>query len=99
VLAKRVASVVGTRDERVDEGAEILPRLFRFVSRLLGRKLSRKEREELRALVLVKRAPASVITRVVVGWRHGLGERDVRRMLAELNRPKGSRPRVKLIYR
>jgi hypothetical protein len=99
LLARRVASVVGTRDERLEEGAEILPRLLGFVRRLLGRKLSRDEREELRVLVLVKRAPASVITRVLLGWRHGLGERDVRQMMKTLHQPKTPRPRVKLIYR
>jgi hypothetical protein len=94
-----VASIVGSRDERLEHGAEILPRLFHVSSRLLGRKLSRGERDALRALVLVKRAPASVITRLLVGWRHGLGERDVRRMQKTLNQPKTPRPRVKLIYR
>jgi hypothetical protein len=86
VLAGRVTSIVGPRDERLENGAEILPRLVRFVSRLLRRKLSRDERDQLRGLALVKRAPASVITRVVVGWRHGLGERDVRRTTKSLNK-------------
>jgi hypothetical protein len=97
-LARDVAAIVGSRDERLDEGAEILLRLFDFSRRLLGHKLSQDEREELRALVLRERAPASVITRVLVGWRHGVGERDVRRMMKSLNRP-SRRPHVVLIYR
>jgi hypothetical protein len=99
VLARRVVAIVGNRDERLDDGSEILGALQRLSRRLLGRPLSRDQRATLRTLALVKRAPASVITRVLVGWRHGLGERDVRRMLAALNEPKTPRPRVKLIYR
>jgi hypothetical protein len=103
VLARRVAAIVGKRDERVDAGAEILAALQRFARRLLGRSLSRDERSALRSLALVKRAPASAITRVLVAWRHGLGERDVRRMQHSVNdrQPKTGkpRPRVKLIYR
>jgi hypothetical protein len=102
VLARRVTTIVGTRDERF-ENTDALPRLRRLAQRLLGRPLSRDEREELRSLVVGKRAPCSVITRVLVGWRHGLGERDVRRMQHSLNVPQPdtaqSRPRVKLIYR
>ena len=103
VLARRVQAIVGNRDERLDDGAEILPRLRRLARRLLGRALSQDERDELRELVLGKRAPASVVTRRLVRWRHGLGERDVRRMQHSLNVPQPEtgrpRPRVKLIYR
>jgi hypothetical protein len=103
VLARRVKAIVGNRDERLEDGAEILGALQRLARRLLGRPLSRDRRNDLRALVLVKREPASVITRTLVAWRHGLGERDVRRMQATLNKAQDpatqkSRPRVKLIY-
>src|SRR5688572_21430947 len=75
VLARRVKAIVGNRDERLDDGTDILSRLRRLARRLLGRALSQDEREQLRELVLAKRAPASVINRRLVRWRHGLGER------------------------
>ena len=103
VLARRVKAIVGNRDERLEDGAEILGALQRLARRLLGRPLSRDQRNDLRALVLVKREPASVITRTLVAWRHGLGQRDVRRMQGTLNKAQDPathkpRPRVKLIY-
>ena len=45
------------------------------------RVLSRHQRDTLRTLLVIKRAPASVILRVLMAWRHGVGERDVRRMI------------------
>lgn len=104
MLARRVKAIVGNRDERLDDGAKILADLVRLTRRLLGHPLSRDQRDALRALALVKREPASVITRTLVSWRHGLGERDVRRMQGTLNKApdpamQKPRPRVKLIYR
>jgi hypothetical protein len=84
VLARRVASIVCTRDEQ-HENAAALPRLRRLAERLLGRSLSRKERDILRTRVLISREPASIITRLLVAWRHGVGERDVRRMMRALH--------------
>ena len=85
VLARRVKAIVGNRDERLDDGANILGDLQRLARRLLRRPLSPEERAAVRALVLIKREPASVITRTLVAWRHSLGERDVRRMIRSLH--------------
>jgi hypothetical protein len=85
MLARRVATIVGDKDERVDDGAEILSRLRRLGRRLLGRPLSADEGDVLRSLALIKPKRASVITRVLVAWRHGVGERDVRRIMRTLN--------------
>jgi hypothetical protein len=84
VLARRVTSIVGTRDER-HENVAALQRLRRFAERLLGRSLSRVERHTLRTQAVRKREPASVITRTLTAWRHGIGERDVRRMMHTLH--------------
>jgi hypothetical protein len=83
VLERRVAAIVGPRDERLED-SDALPRLRRLARRLLGRPLTADERRQLRTLLLVKRAAASVIYRVLVAWRHGIGERDVRRMMRTL---------------
>lgn len=85
VLPRRVAAIVGARDERDVDGAEKLAGLERLSRRLLRRKLTSPEREALHTLLFTKRAPASIITRVLVAWQHGVGERDVRRMLRTLH--------------
>jgi hypothetical protein len=86
-LARRVATIVGHGDEREETAAERLPLLRRLATRILRRKLTDKERSLLRTLLISERAPASVITRMLYAWRHGLGERDVRRMLKSLRQP------------
>ncbi|MGH9200983.1 MAG: hypothetical protein ACRD2A_07085 [Vicinamibacterales bacterium] len=109
-LARRVAAIVGDRDERNGDrrdGADVYDGLCRLARRLLGQPLTPTHRDRLRRLA--RTAKASVIIRQLVAWRHGLTDRDVRRMTNALHvkdgdvddsgQPKKPRPRVKLVYR
>ena len=95
LLTRRVNSIVADRDEREYDGPETYQRLCRLTRRLTGKPLTPEQRDRLRKLA--RSAKRSVIVRQLLAWRHGVGDRDVRRMAAGL---KGKiRPPVKLIYR
>jgi hypothetical protein len=87
VLARRVYTIIGTGDEREDKGGEAYEKLCRLAGRLMGRRLTSKERKRLFTLAFTKKVKASVITRQLTAWRHGVGERDVRRMQRSLHAP------------
>ena len=87
VLAQRVSTIVGDRDVREDSGVEAYEQLCRLARRLLCRRVTPEERTRLKELLFTKKAKASVITRQLLGWKHGLGLRDVRRMERSLRAP------------
>jgi hypothetical protein len=88
-LLADVQAVIGTTDERHDDGAEIFEAICRLAAQELRSKLMTARKDVLKSLVFGGRGrsgqhidaqKASVIARTIVGWRHGVGERDVRRM-------------------
>lgn len=101
------------RDGPRDRDADVLDAVCRLAARVLRRRLTRAQQQVVKTLLFGGRGPSgkqkdrrekpSVILRQIIGWRHGLGERDVRRMQQSLIAPQRDtgrpRPRVKMIFR
>ncbi|MCL4848105.1 MAG: hypothetical protein KJ066_16305 [Acidobacteria bacterium] len=98
LLERRVKRLLPTGDARDDDETitATVDALCRLTRRLLRRPVTTAQRARLRRLLCRRPQRADVVLRQLYQWRHGLGDRDVRRMLK--SRREG-RPPVKMIYR